>query len=417
MGYQFGRFERTFYLSGIFVLIAILPSLLIPFTENWIVLGIFAPILLLYTVYEGEKIKIGVSRLNSSSSYFNSYILSVVLILSTFIGVPNYIAGVAIFMLIGHEIRKNSIFDIGIFTFTAFVYLNFFFMVKNTPINEEFLFFLSLMGGITAALVESIEVESDKRTTLLLATSTVLLIFNIYGIYASFDQLVYAFIFSFILGLVATKTGVADESGLMSATLIGTLIIVFTDIRFFLILASFYIIGSFATRFRYSLKLDLGIEEPAGGARGYANVFSNSLPALFFALNYHVTGLDIFLVAFVASIATALGDTMASEIGKTSGNVYLITNFKPVSPGESGGVSILGELSALAGSIIVVIIAFILSVLPITYVPIAIIAGFIGVHVDSFLGATLERMGYLTNSGVNFLATLSTIVVCYFLLL
>jgi uncharacterized protein (TIGR00297 family) len=394
-----------------------LPSFLLPFVESWIVLGIFAPILMLYTIYEGEKIKIGVSRLNSPSSYFNSYILSVVLILSTFIGVPDYVAGVAIFMLLGHEFRRKSIFNIGIFTLLALIYLSFFFIVRNMSINEEFLFFLSLVGGITAALVESIEVESDKRTTLLLATSTVLLIFNIYGLYAPLNQLVYAFVFSFILGLAAMRTGVADESGLMSATLVGTLIIVFTDIRFFLILASFYIIGSFATRFRYSLKLDLGIEEPAGGARGYVNVFSNSLPALFFALNYHVIGSDIFLVSFVASIATALGDTMASEIGKTSGRVYLITNFNPVSPGESGGVSVLGELSALAGSVIVTMIAFFLSVLPATYVPVAIIAGFIGVHVDSFLGATLERMGYLTNFGVNFLATLSTIVVCYFLLL
>ncbi len=417
MGYQFKRCEGFIYPNTILVLIAMLPALLLPFIEVWVVLGIIAPILLLYTVYEGERIKIGVSELNRSSSYFNSYVLSIILILSTFIGVPIYIAGVAIFMLLGHEFKRSSIFNIGIFTLAAFVYLNFFFLIKNIVISEEFLFFLSLMGGITAALVESIEVESDKRTTLLIATSTVLLVFNIYGIYAPFDQLIYAFLFSLLLGFVAMKTGVADESGLMSATLIGTLIIVFTDIRFFLVLASFYIIGSFATKYRYSLKLNLGIEEPAGGARGYANVFSNSLPALFFALNYHVTSLDVFLVAFVASIATALGDTLASEIGKTSGNVYLITNFKPVNPGESGGISVLGEISALVGSVTVVIFALLLSVLPMSYVPIAIIAGFIGVHVDSFLGATLERMGYLTNSGVNFLATMSTIVICYFLLL
>ncbi|MBO8181378.1 MAG: TIGR00297 family protein [Archaeoglobus sp.] len=417
MGYQFKKFEGVFFPKGVFLSLAVLPSLLIPFFEAWIVLGILAPLILLFTIYEGEEIRIGVSSLNSQSSFFNSYLISIILVLSTFTGVPVYIAGVTIFMLIGHEFRKNPVFDIGIFTILAFAYLNFFSLIKGSVFDEEFLFFLSLMGGITAALVESIEVESDKRTTLLLATSSVLLIFNIYGIYAPFNHLIYAFIISFVLGLVAMRAGVADESGLMSATLIGTLIIVFTDIRFFLILASFYIIGSFATKYRYSVKLNLGIEEPAGGARGYANVFSNSLPALFFALNYYVLSSDLFLVAFVASIATALGDTLASEIGKTSGKVYLITNFKPVSPGESGGVSLLGELSAFLGAAIVTLFAFMLSVIPAEYVPVAIIAGFIGVHVDSFLGATLERLGYLTNSGVNFFATLSTIVVCYFLML
>ena len=417
MGYQFKKFGGVFLPKGVFLSLAVLPSLLVPFFDAWIVLGIFAPLLLLFTIYEGEKIRIGASNLNSQSSFFNSYVVSIILILSTFIGVPVYIVGVTIFMLIGHDFKKNPVFDIGIFTILAFAYLNFFSLIKGSFFDEEFLFFLSLMGGITAALVESIEVESDKRTTLLLATSSVLLIFNIYGIYAPLNQLVYAFVISFILGLIALKAGVADESGLMSATLIGTLIIVFTDIRFFVILASFYIIGSFATKYRYSDKLKLGIEEPAGGARGYANVFSNSLPALFFALNYHVLSSDLFLVAFVASIATALGDTLASEIGKTSGKVYLITNFKPVNPGESGGISVLGEISAFLGASIIALLTFFLSVIPVEYLPVAIVAGFIGVHVDSFLGATLERLGYLTNSCVNFLATLSTIVVCYFLLL
>jgi uncharacterized protein (TIGR00297 family) len=63
------------------------------------------------------------------------------------------------------------------------------------------------------------------------------------------------------------------------------------------------------------------------------------------------------------------------------------------------------------------LLAFGLSIIPLEYLPVAVIAGFIGVHIDSVLGATLERKGHLTNSGVNFLATLSTVVFCYFLLL
>jgi uncharacterized protein (TIGR00297 family) len=382
-----------------------------------LIIGIFSPLLLLFAIYRGEKVRLGLTNLNAESSFFNSYIVGIVLLLSTFFDVPSYIVGVAIFLLAGHEFKKDSVVNIPLFTLLALIYLNFFFLIKNAPINLEFLLFLSLMGGLTAALIESIEVESDKRTTLLLATFSVLLSFNIYGIFAPFNQLLYAFLVSFILGLIALKTGVADESGLMSATLVGTMLIVFTDIRFFVVLASFYIIGSFATKYKYSLKLQLGIEEHAGGARGYVNVFSNSMPALFFALNYSVFGSDLFLVAFVASVATALGDTLASEIGKTAERVYLITNFEIVKPGESGGVSLLGEVFAFVGSAVISFLAFALWIIPLEYLPVAIIAGFIGVHVDSILGATLEKMGYLTNSGVNFFATLSTLVFCYFLLL
>jgi uncharacterized protein (TIGR00297 family) len=134
-------------------------------------------------------------------------------------------------------------------------------------------------------------------------------------------------------------------------------------------------------------------------------------------MNYGVYGSDLFLVSFVASVAAALGDTIASEIGKTSKKVYLITNFERVRAGESGGISLIGEISALAGCGVIVLIAVLSGILPPSLSTIPLIAGFIAVHVDSVLGATLEKYGYLTNSGVNFFATLSTMVFCYFLIL
>uniref|UniRef100_A0A7C4S6A4 DUF92 domain-containing protein n=1 Tax=Geoglobus ahangari TaxID=113653 RepID=A0A7C4S6A4_9EURY len=157
--------------------------------------------------------------------------------------------------------------------------------------------------------------------------------------------------------------------------------------------------------------------EPAGGARGYSNVFANSLAALFFALNYGYFHIDAFKVGFIASLATALGDTLASEIGKTSKRVYLITNFKPVRPGESGGVSLIGEISAFVGSFIISFYAFVSGMIDVWGFVIALLSGFIGVHIDSILGATLEKKGYLNNSGVNFTATFSSAVLATIILL
>ncbi|WP_236609665.1 TIGR00297 family protein [Archaeoglobus sulfaticallidus] len=368
----------------------------------------------MYAYFMGDRLRIGIYNLNRESSYLNSYLLALILILASF--KLKYIAGAAMFILVAYELRKKTLFNIMLFSTFSFAYFVFYFKVLGFNLNYEFLFFLSLIGGLTASLVESVDVESDKRTTTMLAVYTVFLIFNIYGFSASFEHLIFAFAISLILSIFAMKSGIADESGLMSATLIGTLMIVFTDIRFFGILLSFYIIGSFATKYRYSLKQKLGVGEPAGGARGYANVFANSLPALFFAMNYGVFGGELFLVSFVASIAAALGDTMASEIGKTSDRVYLITNFKRVNAGVSGGISVKGELSAFLGSFIVAMLAIALSILTVKQAMVALISGLLGVHVDSVLGATLEKKGYLTNSGVNFLATLSTVVFCYFLL-
>jgi uncharacterized protein (TIGR00297 family) len=247
-----------------------------------------------------------------------------------------------------------------------------------------------------------------KPMLTLLAVSTSLAVFHVYALNVPLWQIALAFTISFILSLSALKAKIADESGLMSATLIGLITIVYTDIRYFLVLLAFYVIGSAVTKYRYSLKAERGIAEQAGGARGFANVFSNSLPALFFAMNYGVFKMDVFSVAFTASVATALGDTMASEVGKTADKVYLITNFKRVKPGESGGISLIGEVSAFLGCFIVSFTAFLLGIVNLKGLIIATIFGFIGVHVDSFLGATLEKKGVLNNAGVNLFATLSS---------
>ncbi len=340
-------------------------------------------------------------------------ILSTLLLALTYLGLSKPIVLASMFILLGHKFKRNVIWNILIYTILGFAFFVIYDHFNHLNWGLEYIVFLSLMGGLTASLIESV---GGNEVVILLAVATVYTIFHIYAIEVPLDQLAVAFAISFILSLLATKSGVADESGLLSATLIGTLTIVFSDIRFFVILLLFYGIGSAVTKYKYSVKLARGIAEQAGGARGYANVFSNSLPALFFVMNYGVFKSDLFLTAFVASIATALGDTMASEVGKTAEKVYLITNFKRVEPGVSGGISLLGEIAALMGCSVVCLSAVLLGVLSVKLAIVAFLAGFIGVHVDSILGATLEKRRYLNNAGVNFLATLSSGLFCYLLL-
>ncbi|MEM4524626.1 MAG: DUF92 domain-containing protein, partial [Archaeoglobaceae archaeon] len=259
----------------------------------------------------------------------------------------------AIFLTFFYDFRKDVPWDIAIYTSAAILYFSLFSVINNVFINPEYIIFLSLAGALSAALVESVETAADKRMTMLICVATTFAIFRIYIPNASLLSLAFAFAISSILSLFALKLKIADKSGLISATIVGTLIILFTDIRFFTVLLVFYILGSAITKYKYSIKLDLGIAEPSGGARGFSNVFGNSLAPLFFAIQFGATANPLFISAFVSSVATALGDTMASEVGKTAKNVYLITNFKKVEPGTSGGISLIGEISALAGCLII----------------------------------------------------------------
>lgn len=350
-------------------------------------------------------------------SYLNTLLIATLFVILASFSLPMDVILASIFLVLIHEFRRGHIWNIILYTLAAFAFLFLFDISSGKNLDVTYLFFLALAGGLTASLVESIESSADKRITILIAVATVFVIFKIYMPSTSLYILALAFCISFVVSFLALKAGVADESGSMSATIVGTTLIIFTDIRYFLTLLSFYILGSVVTKYKYDVKLYFGVAEQAGGARGYANVFGNSLAPLFFAIHYGVTGSPLFSYAFVASLAAALGDTMASEIGKTSCKVYLVTNFKRVPPGESGGVSLIGEFAAISGAIVVALSALILGIIKANYFLPILLASFISVHIDSLLGATLERKGLLTNSAVNLLATFLSGVICIIFIL
>jgi len=367
--------------------------------------------------YIKHRPKFRIRNVNETESQFNSFLLSTFLVALSCLFLSKSVVFASIFLLVFHEFRRGALFNIAIYTLAASAYFTAYRFLNGIEIMPEHIFFLSLSGGLTAALIESVDTDADKRLTMLLALSSVFTIFQLYIPSTSLAELALAFLISFFISLLALYAGVADESGLMSATLIGTTLILFTDFRFFAVILLFYALGSAVTKYKYSLKFERGIAEQSGGARGYANVFGNSLAALFFAIQYGVYGNEIFAAAFVAAVAEALADTMASEIGKAEEKVYLITNFKRVQPGTSGGISVKGELAALAGSLITAAFAYYLNIMNVETFLIVVLSSFIGVQIDSLLGATIEKKGFLTNSGVNFLGTLSAAIICIFLLI
>jgi len=116
-----------------------------------------------------------------------------------------------------------------------------------------------------------------------------------------------------------------------------------------------------------------------------------------------------FLIyAYLGTVATATGDTLASEIGTTSRvKPRMITTLKFVEPGIDGGVTPIGQFVAIIGPMLIGILAALFGL--VDNIPLAILittmGGFLGTNIDSLLGATLQSRGVLTNSGVNFVST------------
>ena len=303
-------------------------SLLSPLFNVRIIIALYCMMLIVYSALKDVKLKF--YSVDESSSIFNTLVLSTILSSLVLVGLKKEVVFAAIFLVLAYEFRKKALWNIAIFTIFGFSFFYYFYTISTSNFDIANVFFLSLIGALAASLVESVDTDVDKRFTVILASATTYTIFLIYSFNISIPNLALAFVLSLILSMAATKAGAADESGLMSATLIGTLVIVSTNIKFFIVLLTFYTFGSAITKYKYKIKVERGVAEPAGGARGYSNVFGNSLAALFFAMNFGAYNNEVFLLAFVASVATALGDTMASEVGKTAENVYLITNFERV---------------------------------------------------------------------------------------
>jgi uncharacterized protein (TIGR00297 family) len=223
---------------------------------------------------------------------------------------------------------------------------------------------------------------------------------------ANLQMVVAAVIVGFTFGYFAFRSKTADLSGLFSAALVGIILLVFADTRWFLIMLVFFILGSAATKYKFEYKKRIGVEQGQSGARGYKNVFANGIVAAAAAVLFGVFQQPVFIVMYVGCVATAAADTLASEIGVTGGIPYLITTLKKVPIGTNGGVTLVGESVALLGGFLVSLAALLLGVITPWMLVICTIAGFVGTNIDSLVGATLENKGFLGNAGTNLLATI-----------
>lgn len=268
-----------------------------------------------------------------------------------------------------------------------------------------------LFGIVAAVLLKAIlrGREDGLAVEALGISMTMVLIFDLdYKVDTALIAL--AVIIAFSFGYISYRFRAADLSGLFSGALVGIILIIFTwesyGIRWFFIMLAFFIIGSVCTRYRFDYKEKIGVEQSAGGARGYRNVFGNGIVSAAAAVLFGVTGLPIFVAMFVGSVASATADTVASEIGVTGGSPYLITTLERVPPGTNGGVTLMGETVALAGAGIISLVAFLLGVIdPITAV-VCTLAGLVGTNLDSIAGATVENRGIIGNAGTNIIGTL-----------
>lgn len=173
--------------------------------------------------------------------------------------------------------------------------------------------------------------------------------------------------------------------------------------------------GVVVTKTGRAKKEALGIAEGRGGMRGPENVWGSAASAAACALGAArwPGRAALFQVGFVASLATKLSDTFASEIGKAYGKTtYLITTLKLVPAGTEGAVSLEGTLAGVVGSIVLTAFGLAAGLISRAAVLPCLLAAFIATNVESLIGAVAQdRFALLTNEVVNGIMTVVGAVV------
>jgi uncharacterized protein (TIGR00297 family) len=171
-------------------------------------------------------------------------------------------------------------------------------------------------------------------------------------------------------------------------------------------LLTLFVLTWCATRFGRVQKQKLGVAEDKRG-RNAAQVAANLGVAGLTAAIAPTVGRS-YGVLVIAALAEATADTLASELGEVLGGPpFLLTTLYRVEPGTDGAISLAGTMAGMSGAAIVVLVAVPTLGLRLGDAVVAGSAAVGGLFVDSLLGATAERIGWLNNDAVNFLSTLA----------
>ena len=183
----------------------------------------------------------------------------------------------------------------------------------------------------------------------------------------------------------------------------------------------YFLVGSAVTRIGMAQKEAEGIAEKRGGARGPENVWGSAFTATMCAIGVAAIKFgwldpnweSLLILGYVASFATKLSDTTASEVGKAYGkSTFLITTLKPVPRGTEGAISLEGTLAGIVGGILISLVAYSLGMINFQGIIICTIAAFVATNVESVIGATLQSdIDWLSNELVNVINTIIGAVV------
>lgn len=290
---------------------------------------------------------------------------------------------------------------------------------------------ISIITASLTMMIERFSTQGLDNVTVPLSTMFILLLLK----YISFDtnNLFIASILM-LLGDYCYQTNKLTLPGVIVALILGFMVETALGTVPFLALCTFLFSSTILSKIRTNRTKATKNPE----RRGAKQVVANGILAFLFALCYKVTNHQVWVILFFITIASSTSDTWSGEIGMMGNEpVKSIITRKKLEKGLSGGVTKLGFLGALLGSLTIASFYLIVDQNIITFLIITLL-GFLSSVIDSILGDlcqikyydkenkkiqeeqtknSIKYKGYkpFTNNTVNFLSNLSVCLIYYFI--
>lgn len=288
---------------------------------------------------------------------------------------------------------------------------------------------LSILVSLFSTFVEYVGYKGVDNLTLPIGSGVMATL--LYE-YFSIGLIGYLFL-SLLLLIFAYKKKAITQNGIVMALLVAINLYVFSTISLSYSLLLFFVLGSLVSKVSNTTKKRAEEHQEQTGARTWFQVISNGLPAVICAWLFALTHESKFILMGLVSFSVASSDTFSSEIGMlTNGKVFDILSFKEVEPGVSGGVSLMGFIGSIVGSLLLSLMTLI--DFNIQKMMLVMMFGIIGSILDSVLGASLQRkfmvnqqlvdyseqgkvvkgISWMSNSLVNLISISLMVIISYF---
>jgi uncharacterized protein (TIGR00297 family) len=205
-------------------------------------------------------------------------------------------------------------------------------------------------------------------------------------------------LFAFLLAVFSIKVKFLNNSGATATFLLGTTIFGIGGVAWTVPLLTFYLLSSVLSKLgkKRKAKFDLVFEK--GSQRDAGQVYANGGIAWVLMIIFSLNNDPAIFFAYLGTLAAVQADTWATEIGTMWPNpkAWLVTTFKEVPVGTSGGVSVPGTSGAFLGSLFICASAMVINVKWLSDFGVLqsfLLIGFSGLLaslVDSFFGATVQ---------------------------